>query len=173
MQLANGADYTGVTTDTLTILDVQSSDEGDYYCVVSNALPSSASNRDTGPGRVMTKRLTSHYPFEVMNVVEGSDVTPDIVGGFDMTMTNEAASAGLPVLADANQVAVSLGKYLKFDNIDHVTDPNGQFARIANDVAKYEDITIGLWVKYSGGVVWQRTTMCRSRRYAFLYPGHT
>jgi hypothetical protein len=156
VQLANGTAYTGVTTNTLTILDTQLGDEGNYYCVGSNSLPSSASNRDTGSGRVLTKRLTSDYPFEVMNVVDGNNVTPDVVGGFNMTMTHEAVSAGLPVLA-ADVAAAALGTYsLKFDNLDEATDPNGQYALISNDVAKYEDITIGVWVKYNGGVDWQR-----------------
>jgi hypothetical protein len=154
--LVNGPDYTGVTTNTLTILDTRIGDEGDYYCIGSNSLPSSASNRDTGPGRVLTKRLTSNYPFEVMNVVDGNNVTPDVVGGFNMTVTQEAPSAGLPVL-EADVAGAVLGtNSLKFDNLDNATDPNGQYALIANDVAKYEDITIALWVKYNGGNNWQR-----------------
>ena len=175
--LTDGANYGGVNTDTLTIFNVQhivgDDDEGYYYCIGSNSLPSSASNRDTGPGRVMTKRLTSRYPFEVMNVdVDPNGITPDVVGEFDMRMTNEAASAGLPVLG-TDVVAAALGTYsLVFDNADEATDPNGQFALIANDVAKYEDITIGLWVKYNGGNNWQRIYDLGSSttNYMFLTP---
>jgi hypothetical protein len=170
--LWEGTEYEGVTTGTLTIKDFQQADEGYYYCIASNSLPSSASNRDTGPARVLTKRLTSHYPFEVMNVVDGNDVTPDVVGGFDMTMTNEAASAGLPALG-TDVAAAALGTYsLVFDNADEATDPNGQFALIANDVAKYMDITIGVWVKYNGGVDWQRIydIGASTTSYMFLTP---
>ena len=173
VQLTDGDDYAGVTTDTLTIKNVQLADEGNYYCIGTNDLPSSASNRDTGPGRVMTKRLTSHYPFEVMNVdVDPNGITPDVVSGFDMRMTNEAASAGLPVLG-TDVAAASLGTYsLVFDNADEATDPNGQFALIANDAAKYEDITIAVWVKYNGGNDWQRIYDLGSSttNYMFLAP---
>jgi hypothetical protein len=150
--LTNGDDYSGVDTATLTIHNVQLVDEGYYYCKGSNAAPSSASNRDTGPGRVMTKRLTSHYPFEVIN----NNVTPDIVGGFDATLKQESASAGWPALSNTDAVAPSLGSYLQFTNADHAADPNGQYAQIGAGVVDYEDITISAWVYPKGGTVWNR-----------------
>ena len=49
--LTDGADYSGATTDTLTVLDVQSGDEGYYYCVGSNFVGSDSSIDDqTGEG---------------------------------------------------------------------------------------------------------------------------
>ncbi len=149
--LTNGDDYSGVDTGTLTILNVQLGDEGYYYCIGSNTA-NSASNRDTGPGRVMTKRLTSHYPFEVVS----GNVTPDIVGGYDATLKQESASAGWPVLSNTDAFAPSLGSYLQFTNADHVTDPNGQYAQIGAGVVDYEDITISAWIYPKGGTVWNR-----------------
>jgi hypothetical protein len=169
VQLTNGTDYSGVTTNTLTIKDVQLADEGNYYCIGSNSVPTSASNRDTGSGRVMQARLTSYYPFEI---VDAGNITPDTVSGYNMTLTNEGASAGLPVLA-ADVAGATLGTYsLKFDNLDNATDPNGQYAQIAADVAKFEDITIETWVKYNGGSDWQRILDIGSSttNYMFLTP---
>jgi hypothetical protein len=154
VQLTDSGKYSGVTTNTLTISNVQSDEEGYYYCTGSNNLPSLASNRDTGSGHVMTKRLTSYYPFEVINVVDGNSVTPDVVGGFDAVLKQESASAGWPTLNDANAL---IGTYcMQFDNADHATDPNGQYAQIPAGVADYEDITISAWVHPKGGSEWQR-----------------
>lgn len=152
VELTNGADYTGVDTDTLTILDVQLGDEGYYYCIGSNSLPASDSNRDTGPCRVMTKRLVSYYPFETTTIVDGNSVTPDIVGGFDAVLLAEGGQAA-PVLADAGSL---VGKYLLLDNADHATDPNGQYAQIPAGVADYGDITITVWVHPKSVAVWGR-----------------
>jgi hypothetical protein len=177
VQLANGADYTGVTTNTLTILDTQSGDEGNYYCVVSNSLPSTASNRETGPGRVLTKRLTSHYPFEVMNVVDGNDVTPDVVSGFDITLKSGDTGTDKPTL-DPNVVAAIVGTESLLFNNPGLTDPNtadAQFAAAKTGVVNYQDITISLWVYWKGGNNWQRIFDFGNdtTQYMFLSPNAT
>ncbi len=160
--LVNGPDYSGVNTDTLTILDVQIADEGYYYCVGTNSLPSTASNRDTGSARVMTKRLMSHYPMESMSYdVNPNGITPDIVNGFNLKMASNDSGADVPVLA-ANTVPGLAGSYsLKFNNPRaNPADPNNvdaQYAQIDEGmVAAYQDITISAWVYSSGGSNWNR-----------------
>jgi len=160
--LVNGPDYSGVNTDTLTILDVQVADEGYYYCVGTNSLPSTASNRDTGPARVMTKRLMSHYPMESMSYdVNPNGITPDIVNGFNLKMASNDSGKDVPVLV-ANTVPGLAGSYsLKFNNPRaNPADPNNvdaQYAQIDEGmVAAYQDISISAWVYSSGGSNWNR-----------------
>ncbi|MBN2514181.1 MAG: hypothetical protein JXB18_14680, partial [Sedimentisphaerales bacterium] len=160
--LENGVDYAGVNTDTLTIYDVQLADEGYYYCVVTNSLPSTASNRDTGPARVMTKRLMNHYVMESMAYdVNPNGITPDAVSGFDMSMASNDTGTDVPVL-EANTVPGLAGSSsLKFDNPRATpADPNNvdaQYAQIDEGmVAAYQDITISAWVYSSGGSNWNR-----------------
>jgi hypothetical protein len=146
--LTNGADYSGVDTDTLTVLDVQPTDEGYFYCVGTNALGS-----DTGEiGRVMIQRQTSYYDFEsVTSLPDGNDVFVDSIDGYHAVLMQEAASAGLPTFSDANELISfnalqSFGNHLVLDNGDHATDPNGQFLQIYPGVVDYEDLTISVWV---------------------------
>ena len=157
--LTDGADYGGVNTNTLTIYDVQVADEGQYYCEVTNPLPSSASNRETGPAIVLTKRLMSHYPMEAMDY--GSDangVTVDLVSGvYDMRMASNDQGFDVPVLDASSIVGASA---LRFDNPAGSDDPNNvyaQYAEIENpDLVAYEDITISAWVYSNGGAAWNR-----------------
>ncbi len=161
--LSDGDDYGGVNTDTLTIYDVQLADEGYYYCFVENSLPSSASNRDTGPGRVLTKRLMNHYAMESMDYeVNPNGITPDAVSGFDMKMASNDTGADVPVL-EANTVPGLAGSTysLKFNNPRaNPADPNNvdaQYAQIdEGTVVAYQDITISAWVYSSGGSNWNR-----------------
>jgi hypothetical protein len=160
--LTDGDDYAGVNTDTLTLYDVQVADEGYYYCVVTNTLPSTASNRDTGPARVMTKRLMNHYAMESMDYdVNPNGITPDAVSGFDLRMASNDTGTDVPVL-EANTAPGLTGSYsLKFDNPRATpADPNNvdaQYAQIDEGmVAAYQDITISAWVYSSGGSNWNR-----------------
>lgn len=160
--LTNGADYDGVDTGSLTIYNVQEADEGYYYCIAENSLPSSASNRETGPARVLTRRLMSHYKMESMDYgVNPLGVTPDDVSGFDMRMASNDSGTDVPVLA-ANTVPGLAGvSSLKFDNPrSDPADPNNvdaQYAQIdAGMLVAYPDITISAWVYSNGGSAWNR-----------------
>lgn len=169
IELAESAKYAGVDTDTLTISNVQLSDEGYYYCAVSNALPSSASNRDTGPGRVMTRRLTSYYSLETIE----DDVLSDAVDGYEMALKNDLLETNLAGLTDG--VDELGGNSLLLDNTVS-TDPNfwGQYALIDAGVVNYEDITIAVWVNWNGGGNWQRIFDFGNdtSSYMFLTPSH-
>ncbi|MBE0535747.1 MAG: hypothetical protein IH624_08750 [Phycisphaerae bacterium] len=143
IQLANGAKYSGVTTETLTINGVVLADEGQYYCVVTNQLSQIvASNYDTA-GNLMTRRLIIHYPLDT--VVDS--VTPDVVGGFDMTLKTFPTYTNPPSLVGG--VPQLGGNGLFFDNFDS-TNLNrwGQYATAG--VVNLEDMgdgfTIALWV---------------------------
>ena len=150
--LTDGDTYSGVTTDTLTISGVQLADEGLYYCVASNPLYD-ASNRETGPGRVMTKRLIIHYPFDEIIEEGGVSLVEDVVGGYDMVLTNDNPLGTLPSLVEDVPGLVT-GKGLFFNNSD-IDDPNnawGQYAT-AGDVdmeAMGNGLTISFWVKWVG-----------------------
>lgn len=50
---------TGQTSPLLTLTNVQLADEGFYYCVVSNSLPSTATS---AAAHVMIRRLVAHWP---------------------------------------------------------------------------------------------------------------
>jgi hypothetical protein len=142
IQLTNGVKYSGVDTATLTIIGAQLADEGLYYCIASNTI-STASNRDTGPGRVMIQRLTNHYPMEVIN----GTTTPDVVGGVDMTLHTNGTV--MPVLVSG--VVGSSGL-----SLDTVAEPTGQYGQLAAGVLDYNDCTLTAWVYWKGGAGFQR-----------------
>ena len=155
-ELEDGLKYQGTDTNVLTISDVDLTDEGIYYCVASNDVPSSASNRDTGPARVMINRLTSYYPFETTYTNDAEDTfTPDVVGGFDAVLIGDE-DRSVPVLDNVDQLDPLLGNYLNLDNTNLAEDPNGQYAMLPEGVVDYEDITISFWVKRNGGTIWGR-----------------
>lgn len=145
--LLESSKYSGTATDTLTIQDVQLADEGQYYCRVTNTVyPDPV---DSAAGLVMTRRLIIHYPLDTITTVEGSEVTPDIVGGYDMTLVSGDGGTDLPTLAAG--VAELGGTGLLFNNSDR-NDPNvwGQYAT-AGDVdmeAMGNGLTISFWIQW-------------------------
>ena len=146
--LSDGTKYSGTETDTLTISDVQLGDEGQYYCQVTNTVyPDPV---DSDPGLVMTKRLIIYYPLDSTSIVDGNEVTLDVVGGYDMVLGNNDEGTDLPTLAAG--VTELGGNSLFFNNSD-AGDPNnawGQYAS-AGDVdmeAMGNGLTISLWVQW-------------------------
>jgi hypothetical protein len=159
--LTNGADYDGVDTGTLTIYNVQVADEGYYYCRVENSLPSVADNKESGPARVMTQRLMSHYPMESMDYgVNPLGITPDVVSGFDMRMASNDTGTDVPVLAAITVPGLAGVSSLQFDNPPGSDDPNNVYAQYAQIdegmLVAYQDITISAWVYSNGGSAWNR-----------------
>ncbi len=145
--LSDGDDYSGTTTDTLTVIGVQLEDEGNYYCQVDNASTDPANSE---PGLLMTKRMVVYYPLDV--VVD--NVTPDVVSGYDMVLYSAPAdndnSLDFPTL-----VSGKIGDGALWFNNSDSTDPNsawGQYAS-AGDV-DVEDmgtgLTIEFWINYAG-----------------------
>jgi hypothetical protein len=154
VELANGADYSGVNTNTLTIYDVQLADEGSYYCQVDNNL-SGTDPVNSVSGLVMTKRLIVYYPLDTTTVVDGNSVTPDTVGGYDMTLVSDGNGSDYPTLVTAPDPNVKIGiGAIRFNN-KNSADPNnfwGQYAT-AGDVdieAMGNGFTIELWMNNAG-----------------------
>ncbi len=129
--LSNGADYAGVDTDTLTVLDAQLADEGLYYCVGTET-SSGLTDQSGTSGELKIKLLMTHYTFETTYEDSGKTYTPDIISGKDMELKYGAS------LSDVNSI---IGNNLWLDN------PVGNaYAQIAdNTVADYDDITISFW----------------------------
>ncbi len=152
VQLSDGGIYSGTTTNTLVITGCTVADEGLYYCIAYNGDPEAGglASNPSNSAILWYPRLVSYYPFET----ETAGVTPDIVSGFDAVLSQEAASAGLPTLNDANAI---VGTYcLQLDNADYATDPNGQFATLPAGVVDYIDLTISAWIQPTSSVGWSR-----------------
>jgi len=160
--LTNGSKYAGADTAVLTIKDVQLADEGYYYCIGSNGIPTQASNRQTGPGRVMIKRLVNYYP---MDEIIGN-LTPDVVGDADMTLLTNGTL--LPSLS--SEKAVGSGSL----SLDPAAEPTGQYGRLPAGVLDYMDFTITAWVNWKGNSNgnWQRIFDFGNdtNQYVFLTP---
>ena len=131
-------------TSTLTVHDVESADEGFYYCVGAD----SEMNTDTSDptGKLVVKDLKSYYPFDSTYDDGGNTMTPDIVGGYDAQLMGGAN------VTDTDPIGGT--KSLLLNN------PGGsqtQFAQIASSaVADYENITISVWVKPTTLEAWTR-----------------
>ena len=148
--LVDGADYSGVNTNTLTINDLQLADEGDYYCVVSNTAGSD-SNQETGPGRVMTSRLVNHFTMDSAS----NGVITDIVDGLEMSLVSDDEDAiGLPAI-DADVVDPAFTNSLDFANVAE-NEPNGVYTQLPEGSLFLEDMTISAWVKWEDNRSWQR-----------------
>lgn len=165
--LTDGADFSGTTTDTLTVLDVQLADEASFYCVGTNGAGSDSSIDEVtgeGAGRLMVQRLTSYWPLDTDHavVVDGNDIQLDVIDGYDMvlasTVTDSDTGLDYPTL-DSNAVSAAVGDESVWFNNSDQADPNnawGQFALVKPGVAEFDDITIACWVYWNGGGAWQR-----------------
>jgi hypothetical protein len=138
----------GTDSNSLTINSVllSENDEGYYYCKGTNNI--SGKTAKSTVGRVMEQRLTSYYDFD-------QDLV-DSVSGYNGTLAQEAASAGLPTFVSDSNSLPGLGYYLKLDNSDHATDPNGQYVQLPAGIVDYADITISLWVHPTAVGSWAR-----------------
>ena len=176
--LTNSGIYSGTDTATLSIAGATVADEGQYYCIAYNGDPD-ADGIPSVPSPaawLWIPRLVSYYPFEVMNDVEGTSVTPDTVGGFDMTMMSADTGTDVPVLGAGMPELAPDAYSLQFDN-PAGSDPNsadGQYAIAKTGVADYADITISVWVYWNGGGVWQRIVDFGNNtdEYIFLTPSN-
>lgn len=129
-----GGDVTVGTGSVLTLTNVQLSDQGYYYCVVSK--PGTASVTST-MAQVVINRLLSWYPFE--------NTLNDFAG------VNHGTSAGLPMAYTTGIVTA--------DSQVYAADPNGAMyavlpegtypkAGIGNGLERF---TYSAWVKFGAG----------------------
>ena len=154
--LSDGDKYSGVATDTLTINNVQLADEGQYYCQVSNSVYPELVDSDLS--LVMTRRMIIHYPLDIISTQGENTITPDVVGGYDMTLVSADTGTDLPSLVSG--VSELGGSGLLFDNEDS-TDPNSNWRQYATagdvDMEIMGDgLTISFWVQWlANNTNWQ------------------
>jgi hypothetical protein len=128
--LSNGADYSGVDTDTLVINNIDAGDFMYYYCVGSRTGFTPVTS--TSSGKLEMKGLVHHFPFD--SATGGK--TLDSIGGVQAELMGGAS------LGSADSI---VGNYLQLDNAG-ATDT--QYAQILDSsVADYQEITISAWVR--------------------------
>ena len=170
IQLSDGGIYSTTHTTTLTITGMASdgSQDAQYYAIAYNGDPEGAGIASAPSATVWVwyPRLVHHYAFETVT----ANVTPDAVtvGKLDATLTQESASAGMPVLNSTNKKVGS--SCLELTNAD--TDPNGQYAQIGAGVVAYKDITVSAWIYPKTNAAWARVFDfgSTSTDYIFLAP---
>ena len=129
--LSDAGDISGTTTDTLSIANVELTDEGAYYCIINNlsGIPTFSDDAVLG-----VKRMIANWSFE-------SGSSSSDVAGSPGTWTH-----GDPTFVDGN-----VGDGMSFDGNDTLyVDPNS---------ASYFDIcnfttTVSCWVKSSSAATW-------------------
>lgn len=99
----------------LALINIQLANEGEYYCVVTNEVGDTSSNK----GRVLTHRMVLHYTFEqvVNNVIADQSSS-----GINATLIEPSGGKG-PVY-DLVDGGIGLGKAIKLIGPN---DPNGAY----------------------------------------------
>ena len=146
--LENGEYYAGVDSNTLTVLDCRTEDEGFYYCkgYYTEAGPTVVSSLSETSGELAIKELKSHYAFSSVN---GSGYTMnEKTGVYDLQLMGGAS------LGSTDPVSATFGgNYLVLDNPRNLANPDNisqqlDYAVFAdNSVAHHKEITISCWVK--------------------------
>ena len=99
----------------LALTNVQLPEEGEYYCIVTNTIGSTTSDK----GRVLTHRLMLYYKFES---VTANVIADQSASGFDATLICPAGGAGVKyALVDGG---LGLGKAIKLFGQN---DPNNGY----------------------------------------------
>jgi hypothetical protein len=130
--LSNGADYSGVNTNTLVIKNIDAGDFMYYYCVGTKTGFTPVTS--TPSGQLEMKGLKCHFTFDSAP----GGITTDAVGGIQAQLMG-----GASVSSDPNTI---VGSYLKLDN-PGATASDTQYAEILNSsVADFQEITISAWV---------------------------
>lgn len=167
--LTDNGMYSGTTTKTLAITGAATdgSDDAQVYAKAYNGVPDAAESQVSAPSAARwfwAPRLMNLYAFETMNVVEGVNVTPDTISGYDMRLLSNDTGGDVPSLdADipATPGIAGNASSLKFHNPrTSPADPNNsdaQYAAVSQGWAgAYKDITISVWVYNNGGSNWNR-----------------
>ena len=145
--LTDGAGITGARSQVLTINDVQLADEGYYYCVASNDLPSQVASTEA---RLVIQRLVGHWTFDGhMN---------DIVGGLEAVVVDPNPSG------DPNNTSIAyygagddaiIGTGSLALNVGNSSDMTGGWVVIPDSGELYnfypQGITANAWVKTTAG----------------------
>lgn len=134
-ELANGADYSGVKTDTLTILGLSEADAGKlYYCKVSNV----AGDTLTDTATVNFPRLVYYWPFE--------DSTNDAKGLATLNTAYGTPTFGAGVVGNAlilSDDTTGNNGSVAYDNVVPLFNPD----TLAPVAAERGQSTISFWAK--------------------------
>ncbi|AQT69689.1 Immunoglobulin V-set domain protein [Anaerohalosphaera lusitana] len=129
----------GATTASLTLTDVQQSDEGLYKCVASNTVPSSEASAEA---LVMTARLVSEWSFE--------SSLADSVGGWDGVVV-DPNTANSDVADVAYGSGLGGGQGLVLNANSGTAGYDDAFVEIAGSEKWFNfypnGITVSAWVK--------------------------
>ena len=123
----------GATADGLTISNAQDSNEGYYYCVVSNSGGSTSSN----VARLGIKRLLTHWTLDQSDTVGGQYL--DIVSGYDALIQGTASPTYVPGAKGSANGAVVITDN-SWAQVSGTLDPT-QYTRT---------ISISLWADWYG-----------------------
>ena len=128
--------YSGVTTNTLTIYAADVEDDGVYYCVGTQSSTSTDVTSEKS-GSVVVKRLVHYFPFNSADVV--GDLSLDVVGGFHAQLID---GASIVTPADSNFIS---GDYLVLDNSGDNEDDVQYAAVVEPNTLNYRDVTVTTW----------------------------
>lgn len=169
IMLTDNGIYSGTTTKTLVITGAAAdgSDDARVYAKAYNGEPDAPEAQVSAPSAARwfwAPRLMNLYAFETVDEVDGVNVTPDTISGYDMSLLSNDTGDDVPTLvADIPPAPGMAGNTssLKFDNPRSTpADPNtndAQYAAVSQGWAgAYKDITISAWVYNSGGSNWNR-----------------
>lgn len=149
----NDPKYSGITTDTLTIHDVQPEDEGFYYCVGTES--SSGKTSTSESGELYIKGLKHYFPFNYDDVA--GDITLDVIGGVQAQLMGGASVVEFSEATYSEPNSV-IGDYLQLDNPGESTEDT-QYAQILDpSVFDYAEITVSAWYRMASqdgkAIIW-------------------
>lgn len=130
MALSNGAKYAGVASNSLTVSDIVSDDEGNYFCLVT--VDSNANAKASNAGYLIVKRLVGHWKL-------------------DGNANDELGNNGIEIGTVAYEAGM-VDDCVFLDNIDQDNEDNAPFPinhiEIPHTDAYREDVfTVSCWVK--------------------------
>ncbi|MBN2064017.1 MAG: hypothetical protein JW745_04365, partial [Sedimentisphaerales bacterium] len=153
VEIENGAIYSGVYSNTLTVTGAGLAEEGLYKCYVTNDLPSEAWSTAVN---LWTKRMVAHWKFDDNMTDSITELYPDVAahngslgihttapanaGNNEFTYTTGINGNAIQFTNDADHVAIADSNYFNFY-------PQG--------------FTVSLWYKLEGANPGWRLPMCK------------
>ena len=161
--------YSGTTTDTLTIHDVQLANEGFYYCIGEET--SSEETAQSESGELYVKRLKHYFPFNYNDVV--GDITPDVISGVQAQLIGGASVEEFTEAAYSEPNSV-IGDYLLLDNPGEDA-ADTEYVQIQEpNVFNYPEITISAWFRMTTtdrkAPIWATGTGEANGNFMYFYP---
>jgi hypothetical protein len=146
IQLSDAGQYSGTQTATLTLTTPAIADEGQYYCVVSNSVPSQATSASA---QLWTARLIGHWKLDG-NML---DSVADTVSGAPAHDGAIGINTTVPGPGDENYAGSGIAgsNAMTFhDDGDYVAIPDGDYFNFYQD-----GFTASCWYKSDTDVGWR------------------